>query len=275
MKHEYWVVLLLFGLPVVIFYGQSNLRCILEGRRSPVKRYRDKSPEEVMKMVTTEIIIRGIKLGRKKKRTIYISKSSGGKGIDINTLDPATEEGRKNLAAFLTPVKKHYTISGLGAPEEKNAINWRVLNVPLWRRILLVKQVAISMLLKGSPFKNRFYRWMGVHVGKNTEIMLFVWLDHFRPELIFIGDNTLIGAFSRVTVHAYEGCGRFRFGLVEIGSNCTLGAGTGLGVIKIEDNVRTLPGATLSPYLLRIKAGSVVGWNPPKVQEPQEENPAE
>ncbi len=239
-----------------------------------MKRYRDKSPDEVMKMVTTELIERGIKLGRRKGRTVYISKSSGGKGVDVNTLNPATEEGQRNLEAFLTPVKHHYTISGLGAPEEKNAINWRVLNVPLWRRILLFKQVAVSMMLKGSPFKNRFYRWMGAHIGRNTEIMIFVWLDHFRPELIFIGDNTLIGAFSRITVHAYEGSGRFRFGLVEIGSNCTLGAGTGLGVIKIEDNVRTLPGTTLSPYLLKVKAGSVVGWDPPQVQEPQEKTPS-
>lgn len=231
-----------------------------------MKKYRNKSPEEVIKMVTIEMIERGIKLARKKKRTIYLSKTSGGKGVDIETLNPKTEEGRKNLEAFFKPVKRHYTFSGLGAPEEKNAINWRVLNVPGWRRILLFIQVAISMLLKGSPFKNKFYRWMGVHIGKNTEIMIFVWLDHFRPELIFIGDNTLIGAFSRVTVHAYEGCGRFRYGLVEIGSNCTIGAGTGLGIIKIEDNVRTLPGTTLSPYFVKIKAGSIVGWNPPPVQ---------
>lgn len=231
-----------------------------------MKKYRDKSPEEVMKMVTMEMIDRGIKLGRKKGRTLYISKTSGGKGVDINTLDARTETGRANLEAFLTPVKRHYTFSGLGEPEEKNAINWRVLDVPTGRRILLVFQVAFSMLLKGSPFKNKFFRWMGVHIGRNTEIMLFVWLDHFRPELIFIGDYTLIGAFSRVTVHAYEGCGRFRYGLVEIGSHCTIGAGTGMGVIKVEDEVRTLPGTTLSPYLLRVRKGSVVGWNPPSVE---------
>lgn len=231
-----------------------------------MKKYRDQSPEQVIRMVTTEMIERGIKLAKKKKRTIYISKTSGGKGVDITSLNPKTEHGRKNLAAFFTPIKRHYTISGLGAPEEKDAINWRVLNVPQWRRMLLFFQVAVSMMLKGSPFKNKFFRWMGVHIGKNTEIMLFVWLDHFRPELIFIGEHTLMGAFSRVTVHAYEGCGRFRYGLVEIGSNCTLGAGTGMGMIKIEDNVRTLPGATLSPYLVKVKAGSVVGWNPPLVQ---------
>ena len=62
---------------------------------------------------------------------------------------------------------------------------------------------------------------------------------------------------------------RFRFGLVEIGSNCIIGAGTGLGLIKIEDGVRTLPGTTLSPYLARVRAGSVVGYDPPNVRLPE------
>ena len=126
--------------------------------------------------------------------------------------------------------------------------------------------------MKGTPFKNTWYRWMGAHIGRNVEIMQLAWLDHFRPELIFIGDNTLLGAYTRVTVHAYEGCGKFRYGLVEIGSHCTIGAGTGIGPIRIEDNVRTLPGTTLSPYMARIRAGSVVGYAPPpvKLREPEE-----
>ncbi len=104
---------------------------------------------------------------------------------------------------------------------------------------------------------------------RGAEIMQLVWLDHFRPELIFIGENTLMGAFTRLTVHAYEGSGKFRYGLIEIGNNCTIGAGTGMGPIQIEDNSRTLPGATLSPYLSKIKSGSIVGWNPPNVKEPK------
>ena len=151
------------------------------------------------------------------------------------------------------------------------AINWRVLNLPTWRRVLLFLQLIRSSVMKGTPSKIRFYRKMGVHIGENTEIMQGVWLDHFRPELIFIGDNTLLGAFTRITVHAYEGHGRFRYGLVEIGNNCKLGAGTGLGAIRIGDNVRTLPGTTLSPYLMKVKDGAVIGWNPPQVQFPDEE----
>lgn len=236
-----------------------------------MKKYRDKSPEEVIRIVTTEIIQRAIKLGRKKNRQIFISKTSGGKGTDVNLLNHDTEEGKSNLEKFFTPIRRVYTFTGLGSIEEKNSINWRVLNLPFGRRTLLTFQVAISFLLKGTRFKNKFYRWMGIHVGKGTEIMQMVWLDHFRPELIFIGDNTLLGAFTRLTVHAYEGSGKFRYGLIEIGNNCKIGAGTGMGPIKIEDNVRTLPGATLSPYFSLIKSGSVIGWDPPNVKEVQKE----
>lgn len=232
-----------------------------------MKKYLNKSPEEVIKIVTIEIIERAIKLGKKNKRIISISKTSGGKGTDVNELNPKTIEGKENLEKFLTPIRRHYTIAGLGSIEEKNSINWRVLNLPFGRRILLVFQVGLSFVLKGTAFKNKIYRWMGVHVGKGAEIMQLVWLDHFRPELIFIGKSTLMGAFTRLTVHAYEGTGKFRYGLIEIGDNCKIGAGTGMGPIKIESNVRTLPGTTLSPYFSVIKEGSIIGWNPPNVKE--------
>jgi len=234
-----------------------------------MKHFQNETPEEAMRRVTEDIILRSIKLAKRRGRTIYISKSAKGKGVDVVTLDPRTPEGKKALDSFLTPTLRHYTFSGLGAPEEKNAVNWRQLNLPPFRKVLVLFQVALSFFMKGTPFKNRLYRWMGVHVGKNVEIMQMAWLDHYRPELIFIRDNTLIGAFTRVTVHAYEGMGRFRYGLVEIGSNCTIGAGTGIGPIMIEDGVRTLPGSTLSPYLARIRAGSVVGFDPPNVRLPE------
>lgn len=237
-----------------------------------MKKYKNKTPEQVIKIVTTEIIERAINLGKKKNRVIYISKTSGGKGIDVNELNPKTQEGKENLEKFFTPIRRHYTFSNLGSSEDKDSINWRILNLPYWRRLLLLFQVAISFLLKGTPGKNKFYRWMGIHVGKGAEIMQLVWLDHFRPELIFIGENTLLGAFTRLTVHAYEGQGKFRYGLIEIGKDCKIGAGTGMGPIQIEDNVRTLPGATLSPYFSKIKSGSIVGWNPPNVKTTEESN---
>jgi hypothetical protein len=227
------------------------------------------TPAEVMRGVTTDIILRALRSARRKRRTIYISKTANGPGVDIATLDPRTPTGKTELEAFLRSPARHYTISGLGQPEEPNAINWRQLNLSAPRKLLSLLQVAVSFFLKGTPFKIRWYRWMGCHIGKNVEIMQMAWLDHFRPELIFIGDHTLLGAFTRITCHAYEGGGKFRFGLVEIGANCTIGAGTGIGIIRIEDGVRTLPGTTVSPYLARIRAGSIVGYDPPSVKIPE------
>ena len=237
-----------------------------------MKKYRGMTPEESIKAVTIEIIERAIKLGRKKKREIFISKTSGGKGTCVFELDSKTPDGKENLEKFLTPVRRHYTFNGLGSQKEKNSINWRVLNLAWPRRAILQFQVATSFFMKGIPFKNKFYRWMGAHVGEGAEIMQLVWLDHFRPELIFVGQNTVLGAFTRCTVHADEGGGKFRYGLITIGDNCLIGAGTGMGPIDIEDNARTLPGATLSPYFSKIKSGSIVGWNPPNVKEPKEKS---
>ncbi len=227
-----------------------------------------RTPESVMREVTIDMIRRAIRRGRKAGRTIAISKTAKGKALDVESLNPDTADGRKNLEAFLTPIARHYTFSGLGAPEEPNAVNWRTINLPFLRKVYVLLLVGLTFLMKGTPFKIRIYRLMGVNIGRNVEIMQLAWLDHFRPELIFVGDNTLIGAYSRLTVHAYEGQGRFRYGIIEIGRNCIIGAGTGIGPMLIEDNVRTLPGTTLSPYLVRVRAGSVVGYNPPPVKLP-------
>ena len=215
----------------------------------------DQEPLDVMRRVTTEIIGRAIRYARKTGRTITISKSSGGR---VTTLDARTAEGRENLEKFFKPVKRQYTIAGLGLSEEPGSVNWRKVNVGTGRRVLLMFQMLVSMALKGTPAKNRFLRWMGASIGRGSEIMQGAWIDHFRPELVFIGENTVVGAFSRISVHAYEGGGRFRFGVVEIGSGCMLGAGTQMGPIRIGDRVRSMPGTMLTPHYFRIPPDSVV-----------------
>jgi acetyltransferase-like isoleucine patch superfamily enzyme len=229
---------------------------------------RDEEPLDAMRRVTIEILGRANRYARKTGRTITISKSSGGRGVDVTTLDARSAAGRERLEAFLTPVKRQYTISGLGAAEEPGAVSWRKVNLGMRRRWLLAVQLVLSMVMKGTPAKNRLLRWMGATIGRRTEIMQGAWLDHFRPELIFIGDDTVIGAFSRVSVHAYEGGGRFRWGLVEIGNGCMLGAGTQMGPIRIGDRVRTLPGTMLTPHFFRIPPDSVVGGEKPPLRRP-------
>ena len=122
-----------------------------------------------------------------------------------------------------------------------------------------------AMLLRGGKLKNRLYRLVGVKIGRNTEIMQVAWLDHFCPELISIGEGSMIGAFCKISSHAYEGSGRFRVGLVKIGDDCVLASGVSLGAIRIGDGSRILPNTTLSPYFARLHPGSVVSNPPPGV----------
>jgi acetyltransferase-like isoleucine patch superfamily enzyme len=95
--------------------------------------------------------------------------------------------------------------------------------------------------------------------------MQAAWLDHFCPELISIGEGSLIGSFCKISSHAYEGSGDFRVGLVRIGDHCVLASGVSLGAIRIGDGSRILPNTTLSPYFARLHPGSVVSNPPPGV----------
>jgi acetyltransferase-like isoleucine patch superfamily enzyme len=223
----------------------------------------EKEIKETMQRVTQEIISRCIRYSRRCHREIFISKTSSGKGVNVKEFDFTTPKGRAAMEAFLKVPRRHYTIYGLGAPSERNAVNWRNVNLGRARRTTNLLLIFLAMMLKGTPFKIRLYRLLGVHIGQDTEIMMGAWLDQFRPELIFIGDRTLIGAFTRITVHAYEGLGKFRYGVVSIGSDCKIASGTGMGVIQIGDRVRTLPNTVLSPYYIKIPDGAIVGYQKP------------
>ena len=67
------------------------------------------TPEQVMKDVTRDMIRRSIRRSRRKGRRVYISKTAKGKAVDVETLNPDTPEGSKNLENFLTPAGRHYT----------------------------------------------------------------------------------------------------------------------------------------------------------------------
>lgn len=221
-----------------------------------------------MERVIRQMIARSCKYAKKRKRDIFIHKSSGREGVNVFELNPSTHEGRQKLDQFLTPVKRHYSFSGLGLPEEPNAVSWHEINLPGYKRFFLFLGMCLTLVMKASSLKNRLYRLMGMQIGKNTEIMFSAWVDHFRPELIFIGENTLIGGFCKIGVHAYDGRGKFTIAVTEIGSNCNIEGASMLGGIKIEDDVRIMPHTNVSPYLARIRKGAVVGYDAPKVVLP-------
>jgi acetyltransferase-like isoleucine patch superfamily enzyme len=82
--------------------------------------------------------------------------------------------------------------------------------------------------------KNSLYRIIGMKVGKNVSVGLMAMFDIFFPELIEIGDNTIIGYSSTVLAHEYMvkewGKGKVVIGNdVTIGANVTILAGVVIG----------------------------------------------
>ncbi len=221
--------------------------------------------DDALRRVVTRIIRRAIRLGRRKNRVITVARSSAAEPIDVREVDPDTPEGSERLRVLLRGKTNYYTFAGLGRLSEPNRIHWTALNRPFWSRVPLSWLVLFTMFLRGGRLKNRLYRWAGVRIGKDTEIMQACWIDHFCPELISIGDNSLIGAFCKISTHAYEGGGKFRVGLTRIGDGCVLAAGVSLAAIRIGDGVRVLPNTTLSPYFARLHKNSLVSNPPPSV----------
>jgi acetyltransferase-like isoleucine patch superfamily enzyme len=221
--------------------------------------------DDALRKVVTRIIRRGIWLGGKKGRIITIARSASADPIDIRELNPDIPAGADRLGAFLKGRTNFYTFAGLGKLSEKNRIHWTALNRPLYKRFLLSWLVLFAMVFRAGRFKNSLYRLAGVKLGKDTEIMQACWIDQFCPELIEIGDNSLVGAFCKLSSHAYEGGGKFRVGLVRIGDNCILASGVSMGAIRIGDGTRVLPNTTLSPYFARLHKDSLVSYPPPIV----------
>lgn len=221
--------------------------------------------DDALRKAVTRIIRRATRLGEKKGRVITIARSASADPIDIRELNPDTPAGADRLRTFLKSKTNFYTFAGLGKISESNRIHWTSLNRPLCKRFLLSWLVLFAMVLRAGRFKNSLYRLAGVKLGKDTEIMQACWLDQFCPELISIGDNTLVGAFCKITSHAYEGAGKFRVGLVRIGDNCILASGVSMGAIRIGDGTRVLPNTTLSPYFARLHKDSIVTASAPTV----------
>ncbi len=73
--------------------------------------------------------------------------------------------------------------------------------------------------------KNALYRAIGMKVGKDVSVGLMAMFDIFFPELIEIGDNSVIGYNSIILAHEYL-VDEWRTGRVNIGKNVMIGANT-------------------------------------------------
>jgi acetyltransferase-like isoleucine patch superfamily enzyme len=109
------------------------------------------------------------------------------------------------------------------------------------------------------PLKNAIYRRLGMRVGRHTAVGLMVMVDIFFPELISIGQETVIGYNSTILCHEVTRH-TWAQGPVTIGNDVTIGANcTILPGVVIGD------GATISAMSLvnrDVEPGAFVGGVP-------------
>jgi acetyltransferase-like isoleucine patch superfamily enzyme len=108
---------------------------------------------------------------------------------------------------------------------------------------------VIIQMARYCPFvswKRAMYRrLLGMEVGQYSAFAFMVMVDLFRPQLIKIGSNTIIGYNTTILTHEYL-IHEYRLGEVVIGNNVMIGA-----------NCTILPGVVIGDEAV-VAAGTVV-----------------
>ncbi len=119
--------------------------------------------------------------------------------------------------------------------------------VSIWRVIKNFIVVELSRYIPFLEVKNKMLRGLlKMRVGRHVSVGLMAMLDIINPELISIGDNTIIGYNTTILSHEYL-LDEFRYGPVEIGVNVLVGANcTILAGVRIGDNATVGAGTVVS-----------------------------
>ena len=96
--------------------------------------------------------------------------------------------------------------------------------------------MKLCRIIPSLRLKNALYRLMGVKVGEHVSVGLEATFDIFFPELIEIGDNTIIGYNTTILAHEFL-IDEYRTGRVKIGKDVVIGANCSiLPGVNIADN---------------------------------------
>jgi acetyltransferase-like isoleucine patch superfamily enzyme len=157
---------------------------------------------------------------------------------------------------------RHERLTITPAPDQRNSlVLWHKTVSPL----KVLRNGMCIMLARHSPslaLKRWLFRRIGMKVGADVSFAWQVTPDLFFPELIQVGDNTIIGYNSTILAHEYLRT-EWRTGPVQIGANVTIGANcTILPGVVIGDGAMV---SALSLVNKDVAPGAKVGGVPIRV----------
>lgn len=156
-------------------------------------------------------------------------------------------------------------------PGRNSLRSWHKVANPFrvsWNFVL----IQTARVLPSLNAKNLFYRLAGIKVGRNVSVGLMAMFDIFFPELITIGENSVIGYNATILAHEFL-VEEWRRGPVAIGVNVLIGANsTILAGVTIGDGAVVGAGAVV---IADVPPGVFVAGVPARpVPEPAEEEAA-
>jgi acetyltransferase-like isoleucine patch superfamily enzyme len=148
------------------------------------------------------------------------------------------------------------------------------LDGPVLGPLRIVLNYLVIYACKHLPslaLKRWVFRRLGMRLGRGVTIASGVTMDYFFPELIEVGDHTIIGMDAMILTHEFLH-DRFRSGAVRIGANCLVGANsTVLAGVTLGDRTTV---AAMSLVHKGTPAGAFVGGVPIRVLRRKERSPS-
>ncbi len=158
-----------------------------------------------------------------------------------------------------TAAARHARLTAKQTPDGRNSLVLWHKTVAPWRVLRNGFLIQLSYYTPSLAVKRWLYRRLGMRVGRYVSFAWRTTPDLFFPELISVGDNTIIGYNTTILAHEYL-LHEWRTGPVRIGANVTIGANcTILPGVEIGD------GALVSAMSLvnkDVPAGVAVGGVP-------------
>ena len=146
-------------------------------------------------------------------------------------------------------------------PGPKNSLYYWTSYVNPLRVCFNFAVIYMCRFLPSLRLKNVLYRMVGIKIGKDVSVGLMVMFDVFFPQLITVGDNSIIGYNTTILAHEYM-IREWAIGNVVIGQDVLIGANTTvLAGVSVGD------GATVSAHSLinhDVKPATFVGGVPAK-----------